>query len=399
MRTAIALLCGTVVWAAGAAGQEVKPVVCSPDDALEAASIYADAGQFGKPADANQTVSKLAVVASFMNSTVKAAIDSSKPDVKAPDVLRLDFSGTGKFDTDSVVPLSNVSTQGTSMAATIGPKTLQVKQGDRTIPVTVRGSYYKSDTYRRMTLTLSTAVEASCKFGEKTCKVRLIDGTNNLKMADAARPIVSGGRPNYYQAGDTIAVDTGDGTFTKGVRKSFYGQPVIVGGKAYTVSLSADGTKVSVEPSTAALGKIQVDQPVWEAKLVSAKHVTFVSGGKEPVEVPEGNYAIVGYQVRPEAKSPAMLGGRGPTDKQGRPVLLAVAAGGVTALAIGAPLKAVVEPTQTDDMVRLSLALTDAAGGRISSLANNDGTLPPPPKVKVVDDQGKTVYEKTLEYG
>jgi hypothetical protein len=228
--------------------------------------------------------------------------------------------------------------------------------------------------------------------------VRLIDGTGNLKFTDAAKPLLGNGRPVSYQPGDTVLVDAGDGTFAKGAWKGFYGQPVVVDGKAYKLTVSTDGTKVSAEPLAAELGKIKADQGNWNAILAGKKNVLYVSGGKEAVDVPADEYAVLQYQVTREGDSKASVSGRGAQDKSSYYTPVPVAAGKVTDLAIGAPLKAVVEGHKGGDSIALSLVLTDAGGGRITSLATPGG-MPDPPKVTIVDANGGIVHKATLEYG
>jgi hypothetical protein len=390
-----------LVLAAAAAGQELKYVPCAPDDAIGARGIGASPTDFDKPGDGAGTVNKNAVVASFSssNTPLKVAIDSAKADAKGPDLLRLDFSGAGKFDNECVVPFEIRSSGDKSLNAEIGPKTVQAKVDGKTIPVTVKGTYFKSEAARYLNLTVTAGAEASCKFGEKTYKVRLIDGTGNLKFTDAARPLLGNGHPISYQPGDTVLVDSGDGTFAKGVWKGFYGQPVVVDGKAYQLTVSTDGTKVSAEPLTVELGKIKVDQGNWNAILAGKKNVLYVAGGKDPVAVPADEYAVLQYQVTQEGADKATLSGRGAQDKSSYYTPVPVAAGKVTDLAIGAPLKAVVEGLKSGDSIALSLVLTDAGGGRITSLATSAGGQPDPPKVTIVDASGATVHKATLEYG
>lgn len=54
----------------------------------------------------------------------------------------------------------------------------------------------------------------------------MLDGDWNFKLGDASK--VQDG----VIVGDILLVDTGDGTFTKDVTKSFLGQPIILDGKA-----------------------------------------------------------------------------------------------------------------------------------------------------------------------
>lgn len=102
------------------------------------------------------------------------AIDSDSADVKQPDLVRIDFSGQGKFDKDdknSVLPLkAREGFAGSTdvYVAEIGPKLLQMSREGKTIPVTVWGTYQKVSRSRYIYLYVCAAIEGKCKFGEKT---------------------------------------------------------------------------------------------------------------------------------------------------------------------------------------------------------------------------------------
>lgn len=140
-------IAGSITWLvvlaslSAAVGQEVKYVACQSSDAIKAADISCSEGkQFAKASEGMGTVNPKAVVATFQGTTIKAAIDSAKADAEHPDLLRLDFTGSGKFDNESVVPLTITLNQLKTLNATVGPKTLQVKLGNRTVPVTISGA-------------------------------------------------------------------------------------------------------------------------------------------------------------------------------------------------------------------------------------------------------------------
>ena len=100
-------LLGVVLLAASAVCADVgdlTPIDCGPEHALLQQYLYVLPQQFAKPAADSGTVSPRAVVATLSGgsqhagaTTIKVAIDSTEPNAKVPNVLRLDFTGKGKF--------------------------------------------------------------------------------------------------------------------------------------------------------------------------------------------------------------------------------------------------------------------------------------------------------------
>ena len=202
-----------------------------------------------------------------------------------------------------------------------------------------------------------------------------------------------------YEPGDTVAIDTGDGSFTKTVRKGFYGQPVIVDGKAYNVTLSADGARLLVESSPVLVGKIRSPQAKWSVNLVGKRYVALASGGPgDEVEVLADQYIVSAYSMWPDARGIAYL--RANVDPiRVKYKSVEIAGGQVADLTFGQGLKAIVKPRKNADNIDLSLEFTDLDGYQVTSLYDATGHTPDQPKVKVVDYKGMTVGEVTLEGG
>ena len=383
-----------------AAVGDLKPVSVSPRQALMAKPLFGSRGSFTKPTEGDGTVNKHAMVATLKSGklVIKVAIDTRSPDTKVPDVIRFDFTGEGKFDDKLVVPLKRLNQD----QASFGPATLDVQVDGRTIPVTVRGGYFKSGTYRQMNVSFGTAVEGTCAFGEKTYAVRVIDGNNNLRLGDVTTQIKHNRKLMGINAGDTLVVDTGDGSFAKPI-KSFYGQPVLVDGKWYDVTISADVSKVSArQMEIEEAGTIKITHKEWSATFIGEKYILMLKGDTAPIAVPPDRYVVTDYQemVGSEpGKSPARLmsgfGGNYP----GKGKVVEVKADQMTEIPIGSPLTASITAKQSGRTVRLSLVLTDASGANVDDLTGPKGGRPPAPKVEIFDTEGKSVYKCTLEYG
>jgi len=414
MMTSTRLILGAciVLSALGATAGEVTPVACNAATALSRRALYSRGDTSSKPAEGSGTVHAKAIVMTFSTpgGKISVAVDSAKPDAAGPDTLRFDFTGKDRFTgaaTVTLKPRQGQVPQG-YYVATFGPETIRAALPGGTVPIMVEGQYYKiiqnagpggsGQPYRQMSLYIGMAVEGKGTFGKRVLPVRIIDGDGNLKAGDAWRTVGRSARP-----GDTLAIDFGDGSFTKDVRKACYGSPIEVDGAWYSVALGDKGKTLTVAPVDVELGKIHIKQPKWSCMLVGKTHIVRLSGGAEPVTVPVDSYMVTQYEQwgRVNAK------GRRPhltctdfTTRGADKALVAVKAGKTAEVDIGSPLTASINATpRSNGVVSLALSLVDSSGRTVNNLSLPGGRRPTAPKVTVRDAAGKTVYSSSLEYG
>jgi len=390
---------------------EVTPVACEPSVALSSRALYSSGrGASAKPAEGSGAVHAKAVVMTFNTSGGKiiVAVDSAKADAAGPDTLRFDFTGKGQFAGAPTVALKPMKGQGPTgyFHATFGPATIQAALPGGTVPVMVRGHYYKmmqnngltQTPYRQMTLNVGMAVEGKGKFGKRVLPVRIIDGNGNMKAGDAWRVVSRSAR-----TGDTLAIDTGDGSFTKSVSKSCFGSPIEVDGAWYSVALGDKGKTLTVAPVDVELGKIHIKQPKWSCMLIGDTHLLRLTGGTEPVSVPVDSYMVTQYQQWGQADAQGRRPSLSCTDFTTRgadKALVTIQAGKTAEVQVGSPLTAsVIATPRSDGVVSLALSLADASGRTVSNLTLPTGRRPTAPKVTIRDAAGKTVYSTSLEYG
>ncbi|MDP6542695.1 MAG: hypothetical protein QGH60_01820 [Phycisphaerae bacterium] len=322
------------------------------------------------------------------------AIDSVKADATQSDVIRLDFSGQGKFkDAPTAQIKIRPARSGTTMGA-IGPVVVIVKRGGRSIPVAVRGHYWKQATRRGLSLMLSAVMEGTCKFGAKTYPVRVVDGNANLGFSDALKPPFS---PRARMPFDKIVVDTGDGKFSSAATTSYVGQPVFVDGKWYSIDIA--DMKITASPQKITGGSVKASAPRWQCTLIGKKNYLTLNGGTEPIAVPADEYRTSNYTVfngSDPLKRSGTIRGYG-SFSSGK--TFTVASGKTAELSIGAPIEATVVASMRGAKVNMNLMMKDALGGRIRSITTNEGKRPPAPSIEVVDKAGKIVYTAKLKYG
>jgi len=262
--------------------------------------------------------------------------------------------------------------------------------------------YYKSGPNRFVGLSLCTGLEGTCAFGDKAHPVRLIDGDSNLRLGDASSRIKMDNRVVGVKAGDTLVLDTGAGKFQpQDVRKCFYGQPVLVDGTWYRVTVSPDGSKVSSAPLAVTSGKIKIPHDQWRATFIGETYILAAGGGAAPIDLPADRYLLADYQEIAKLPNgePAVL------ERDGRRALYTGTAKAIdlpadktVQVAAGSPLTGRVEAVQTGRQVLLSLSLLDAAGADVSDVAVAKDR-PAAPRIEIRDAAGKTVHKAAMEYG
>jgi hypothetical protein len=402
--TSVPIICILFLAAAAQAG-ELARVACDPSEATGAQMLYGASQNFTKPKEAVGLVNAQAVAVSFpgRGTNVQVAVDSAKADATAADLLRFDFTGQGNFEGAPTVPLKVVSKADQQFRAEFGPVTLQARFGEVTVPVTVKGTYQKSGDYRFLGLSMATASEGKCRFGDKEIAVRVVDGDNNLRLGDKWKVPAARGPFPQVTAGDTLVVGGADGKFGKDARKFAFGSPVEVGGTWYAVKLSDDATKIDAEPLTVQAGKIQIDHPKWSCMLMGKDYPLSVSGGPEPVSVPAGEYVLMRYEEWSSAEGGEAAAHMTRNDYTVPPPATGPAvieAGKTAKVAIGTPLAGTVTARKGQSReFTLALELKDASGKNVSALEMPGGQRPAEPKVTVRDSGGKEVYTNTLEYG
>jgi len=406
------LLCALVVLGLsstlpGGVGELSYVAVESKDAIMGSRPSFANPNQFKNPPADSGTVSPDATVATLRVGpmTIAVAVDSKAADAKAPDVVRVDFTGEGKFKDAVAVALTMDRTDaGTSaLAGSFGPAKAEFQRDGKTIPVTLWGSYQKQGNQRFMLIGLTVAAQGQCKFGDKTYWVRVIDGTSDLSLGDAAKPVQREGKVVGLSPGDALWIDTSDGSFTKDVRKSLCGQMVFVDGAWYDVKVAPDTLKVEATPAEAKTGQVKIDHDSWEATFIGKTHVVGLFGGKEVLAVPADQYTIVDYR---EFSAPDDRGRRAQLLRSGRKEMaenkakvIDVPADQTTLIVIGSPLSAAVLAEQKGKAVSLNLQLEDASGTAVDYVMTAEGQRPPEPKVEILGADGKEVYKCTLGYG
>jgi hypothetical protein len=413
--SAVCLLLSAGLAAAGVG--DLGPVGCDPVDGQAYPENVASISLTEKAPPGAGTVSpkaltgpiRMSIVAGAMRITRipgRVAVDYTQDGAGTPDVVRLGFTGEGKFDPKHCAALRKLPRSSKKyFRADFGPVTVPAQHDGKTFLVGVRGHFLKSRTrtYHRVYVSFAAAVQGKCRFGKKRLLVRFLDTTNNFRFDDPAMVPERRYKPSL---GDVVLIDTGNGAFGGSAVRACYGQPVFVDGVWWNVTISADGTKAAARPAAVQAGRLALPGDNWEVGLTSGGKGFVVCGGTEPAAVPAGDYQLIYYRqfAAPDAKGRRAIVLAGMVEfAQGRPKTVTVTKGQTTRLDVGAPLLAELSAKPSGQSIRLGMARPTTLGGlSVRSITSPGGWIysrPPRPKLHIRDESGKLVDTVSLEYG
>ncbi len=395
----LATLASTCTLAASApAGSELTAKAFDPNLARNPyAELKAFGLNFDVPAEGNGTVHKKAIIIRLRGRIpLKAAIDSSKADTAAPDVLRLDFTGKGQFANTPTVPVK-LTRYEKALIITFGPHDIVATIAGKNVPLTIRGEYTRfGNGDRTMTVMLGTSLVGKAKFGDVAREVTIVDYDGNMVCGDMIKPVLPASSPPMSQ-GDMVIV---------GKVRSNYGQPILVDGAWYNVKLTLDRKRLTVTKSdakTAMVKVLSVGAKSCSVFLVGKKYIMRLSpeSGK-PMAVPADEYRIK------RVEGVYLIGGKagGQTTKLmaygGDPATHAypkinVPAGKTTELRVGLPLKVRIDASVSGRTVTMKYRTMDASGLKLHHLQGGVN-LRPLLVAKIHDDSGNLVYTAKFEY-
>ena len=344
---------------------------------------------FAKSADAkglswaNATVAKVGGIA--------VAFDSSVPNAKKPNQLKIDFTGKGDFTNAQTVNISVSEDKRFKRNQYRFPRAVRINPtiNGQKADIIFTGRHYGN----ALKLLFSWSLQGKVKFGNTELNVNVNDKNGNLKFDDQVKPNMK--RPWEMRYCDNVIVHLSKShkiqTFCNGL--------VLVKGKWY--KLSFKDFSLTAKPYAGKLGKLKVNAPWFRMQLVSEKTVLSIynfSNARE-VQVPPGKYMISFYETR-QSTNP----------KQPGP--------GVAGRIAGSFAKIKADQTTTiktsnninitlhvrkhyKDKKKLifSLGLTDEIGGRGLAIMAKNGRLVPAPKIEVYDEKGKKLATISMKYG
>ncbi|NLF32907.1 MAG: hypothetical protein GX591_18720 [Planctomycetes bacterium] len=364
------------------------------------------AGQeaFAKPAEGSGTVHPGAMVATLdtPGGKLAVAVDAADREAKMPDIVRLDFSGRGRFEGAPVARLTAEPRGSDPFHANIGPDMLTVQRDGVDVPVRAEGHYYRSGSYRQIRLVLVCVREGTCDFGGSVRNVRLVDRTYNLAVNDPPRFARRNGRPVCESRGDSLTIERADSTVPQqGPHQADVGQPILLDGRWYTFTISDDQTRITARPLAEPLGTLRIDHDHWWVNLVGDGRYLSIDSGDRTVPLPAGTYEVVrgGHLIHGDSSGTMMWANPGNVE----PVMVTVKPGETATAVVGGPVTLRVKPTVQGRTVQMDLERMDVSGLPITDLTRNikgvNVYYVTNPRMKVTDANGTVVHTGTFEYG
>ncbi len=381
-------------------------VAGDPNMLLSPLRMIAGNAQMSRPTAGCGTVNASAVVLTpqrivdgrlVNDSKLRVAIDASSVTATGPDRIRFDFFNEGRFREEFSTPLKTTSQQPNYCYCSFGPATFTVTTQGTSIPVTVLGYYMVNDNkYVSLSLAMTTGAQGPCTIGNHACSVRLLDGNNNLLLGESPRANTTG--TALADSGDTLLIDTGDGSFRRITARAFYGQPAFIEGAWYQLRMNADHSAFVATPFPGDLGTVNVPHAQWSGIFIGANYVLNLSGTAADCALPADTYHVTSYteNMRATSNQSAFLTC---IASPGTSKSLPVTANTRTTLDIGSPLYPIVRTAQKAGEVTFSLDLQDKSGNTVSNVfvPGNNGVNTV--KFAVYNTQGEKVYENTFEHG
>ena len=288
----------------------------------------------------------------------------------------------------------------------------------------------------------------------KKRKIVLIDFNSNGRFDDAIKVITIHRRPNdkgefHPQYGDTLLIDPSPSKIGRDspydVTSSDYrynvSKLINIDGRFYGMKITPAGDKLTLEPSSVALGNVTNPNDGFRALIHSDSGVLKISGDKDvPIPVPEGEWRLLSYTITlPETPKPSepakekekkkaeketsaikMLEeaikafiNKPPVRSPSRPRWSMVSArataeckpvkvveGKTVELPFGPPYKPLVTAQNygNQEQVSLQMSLVGVAGEICSNLMAHGGR-PPKPDFTITDPKGEVVQQGSFEYG
>ena len=237
------------------------------------------------------------------------------------------------------------------------------------------------------------------KLGEKTYAVALIDGNLNGLYND---PLVG---PYEGENTDVLAIDrNGDRKFD-----AFNpGQPspewsplakgLAAGGEFYTVTVAADGSQIEIAAAQPKYGNLALGPHQVNLTAFSDFGFLRIEAKGQAARIPAGRYSTVsGGLVTNDGKDAWRLqlgSDPGPT------ATFTVNADETLSLPLGPPFVPSAKVTQSEREVTFDYLLQGRSGEAYNAGAIMKGsTRLPPPRLEVVDSNGKIIYTAAFEFG
>ncbi len=368
--------------------------------------------------------------------------------------LFFDLNHNGDLTDDKVIEAvhERTSSSGTYVYSYFPRVDVTIRAGETNVDYAFLFSVYlrKSDDYSYASASLDAAAyrEGKITLDGKTRHLVLVDFNSNGRFDDACEvtgEMVSSEGYIYPRYGDMLLVDPDPEASgyaspydpTTSEDRQYVAKLINIDGRFYDMEVTPAGDKLTLTPSSVALGHVTNPNAGFRALVYGDRGVLKISGGKsEPVALPEGEWKLLSYTIdqtgypeeqaeeeedEKEAKEPSLLealasalltsesagrsspqprytlvSARGTKDSQA----VKVGKGETVPMPFGPPYRPVVKVAYRSggDTVPLGMSLVGSAGEICSNLYV-DGRRPGDPQFTISTADGEEVQKGKFEYG
>ena len=352
------------------------------------------AARFEKPRPGCGTTSPNAVVvhAKHNGLVISMALDATSESSPFYNVLRLDLTEKGEFANAINIGLTwrGPGIAERTASSHFEAKDLSLVVGSRKVPASFSANYLEGDTWRSLTVYLSTSAIGRCVMGGKLRTIMLDDINQNLRID----------RPNGSLGADELDyVEVPLGRWSASAA-AFYGHPLMIDDELYDLVISPDGNSIAAKKYEGSRGTLKIDHPFWTMLFVGANSRYMIAGGTKPVPLPIGKYKVLSYKEHSLGDpnkphhvvcSDVYVGDPFPE--------IEIREGQTTSLPIGSPVVAKLIPTVTGRTVTFQYTERDAAGMKaiIEHWWTPDAHGDHVHFARIVTDQGRPVARIELD--
>jgi hypothetical protein len=181
--------------------------------------------------------------------------------------------------------------------------------------------------------------------------------------------------------------------------RQFLSKLVRIDGRFYEVKISPAGDRLTLTPSSAAIGYVTNPNVPFSGTIYGDQGVLPIGAepGK-PARLPEGRWKLLSYSIQNAGPRCWLVAARGTGDCRE----VTVRGGQTVTLPFGPPYRPVVKASETEVIhggapVALWMSLVGSCGEMVWRL-EVDRQLPPKPEFTITDPQGETVVKGIGEY-
>jgi len=336
--------------------------------------------------------------------------------LKHRDRLYVDANGNQRFDPDECYDISRTKdpvrverSSSNRHYSTVCPVKLTGGKGGPTSTQWIALRAIQYDEQRaRIGCAPVTCAMGEVQFGERKTLLGICSASHGLIPLDRGVELADGDDGGGVRMGCQLLLDaSGNGQFDRltlqdmGLENRWLTRLVRSKGVYYALSVAPGGESIRITPTKPKVGKLKIPAEIESASVVGPEMAAIVVSDDKEIELPAGRYSILQYRYLKDGARLRVSGGspRG---------VFEVKADQTNTFRVGAPLGLGVtyqstspsrDATRRPSQLRFVFKVTDCVGRGIVDCRSSRGNRPPAPRLKIVDQGGKTVLDAAFRYG